>query len=162
MTVVRVISEPGRLDDASRAKLAESLTSAVLDVEVGSDNPAARRGIMVLFHEQPAERWAVGGRFDDTHVAGGGRLLITTQAMEGVWTADRRRQLIERYYQALSGALDIGSDRSLLGSCWVLFSQIEDGSWGAFGGALRLLDILAPAGFAEEQSADARELLADR
>ncbi|MCI0849940.1 MAG: tautomerase family protein, partial [Chloroflexi bacterium] len=73
MTVVRVISEPGRLDDASRAKLAESLTSAVLDVEVGSDNPAARRGIMVLFHEQPAERWAVGGRFDDTHVAGAGR-----------------------------------------------------------------------------------------
>ena len=63
MTVVRVISEPGRLDDASRAKLAESLTSAVLDIEVGSDNPAARRGIMVLFIEQPAERWAVGGRF---------------------------------------------------------------------------------------------------
>ena len=157
MTVVRVISEPGRLDDAGRGRLAESLTRAVLDVEVGSDNPAARSGIMVLFHEQPAERWAVGGRFDDTHVAGGGRLLITTQAMEGVWTAERRKQLIERYYQALCDALDL--DRSLLGSCWVLFSQIEDGSWGAFGGALRLLDILAPAGFAEEQTADAQDLL---
>ena len=44
----------------------------------------------------------------------------------------------------------------------MLFSQIEDGNWGAFGGALRLLDILAPGGFAEEQSVDARELLADR
>ena len=162
MTVVRVISEPSRFDDTSRSKLAESLTNAVLDVEVGSDNPAARRGIMVLFHEQPADRWAVGGRFDDTHVAGGGRLLITTQAMEGVWTEERRKQLIERYYAALCDALDLGSDRSLLGSCWVLFSQIEDGSWGAFGGALRLLDILAPAGFAEEQTADARELLTER
>ena len=160
MTVVRVISEPGRFDDASRGKLAESLTSAVLEVEVGSDNAAARRGIMVLFDEHPAERWAVGGRFDDTHVAGGGRLLIMTQAMEGVWTAERRKQLIERYYEALCDALDL--DRSLLGSCWVLFSEIEDGSWGAFGGALRLLDILAPGGFAEEQSADARELLAGR
>lgn len=162
MTVVRVISEPGRLDDTSRSKLAESLTRAVLDVEIGSDNPAARRGIMVLFDEQPAERWAVGGRFDDAHVAGGGRLLITTQAMEGVWTEERRKQLIERYYEALSEALGLGPDRSLLGSCWVLFSQIEDGSWGAFGGALRLLDILAPGGFAEEQTADARELLTRR
>ncbi len=162
MTVVRVISEPGRFDDTSRGKLAESLTSAVLDVEVGSDNPAARSGIMVLFHEHPTERWAVGGRFDGTHVAGGGRMLITTQAMEGVWTEERRKQLIERYYEALCDALDLGPDRSLLGSCWVLFSQIEDGSWGAFGGALRLLDILAPGGFADEQSADARGLLSGR
>ena len=162
MTVVRVISEPGRLDDTSRAKLAESLTSAVLGVEVGSDNPVARSGIMVLFHEQPAERWAIGGRFDDTYVAGAGRLLITTQAMEGVWTKERRKQLIKRYYEALRDALDLGPDPSLLGSCWVLFSQIEDGSWGAFGGALRLLDILTPAGFAKEQAADAKDLLAGR
>jgi len=108
MTVVRVISEPGRFDDTSRGKLAESLTSAVLGVEVGSDNPVARRGIMILFHEQPAERWAVGGRFDDTYVAGGGRLLIITQAMEGVWTDERRKQLIERYYEALCQVLDLG------------------------------------------------------
>ena len=162
MTVVRVISEPGRFDDTSRGKLAESLTTAVLDVEVGSENPVARRGIMVLFDEQPAERWAVGGRFDDAHVAGGGRLLIMTQAMEGVWTGERRKRLIERYYEALSEALDLGADRSLLGSCWVLFSEIEDGSWGAFGGALTLLDILTPAGFAKEQAADAQELLGRR
>ena len=44
----------------------------------------------------------------------------------------------------------------------MLFSQIEDGSWGAFGGALRLLDILTPAGFAKEQAADAKDLLTGR
>ena len=59
----------------------------------------------------------------------------------------------------LVDALDLGPDRSILGSCWVLFSQIDDGSWGAFGGALRLLDLLGPGGFAEEQAADARRLL---
>ncbi len=63
MTVVRIVSEPGRLGEEQRAELAESLTKAVLDVEVGSDNEVARRGIMVLFDEQSSDTWAVGGRF---------------------------------------------------------------------------------------------------
>lgn len=33
MTVVRVYSEPGRIDNAGREALAESLTLAVLEVE---------------------------------------------------------------------------------------------------------------------------------
>ena len=159
MTVVRVLSEPGRLNDDAREKLAEALTSVVLDVEVGSDNAAARTGIMVLLEEQPTNRWAVGGRFDDRHVSKGGRLLVTTQVMAGVWTEPRRRQLIQRFCEAISEALDFGNDRSLMGSCWILLEQIENGSWGAYGGPLNLLDILEPAQFAPEQAATAREQL---
>ena len=58
MTVLRVYSEEGTLDDGSRSALAEALTAAVLDVEVGSDNPLARTGIMVLFDEVRPGRWA--------------------------------------------------------------------------------------------------------
>ncbi len=162
MTVVRVLSEPGRLNDDAREKLAEALTSVVLDVEVGSDNSLARGGIMVLFEEQPTNRWAVGGRFDDRYVSKGGRLLVITRVMAGVWTPPRRRQLIERFSAAISEALDFGSDRSLLGSCWILLEQIENGSWGAYGGPLSLLDLLEPAQFAPEQTASAREQLEQR
>ena len=158
MTVLRVTTEPGKFDDATRATLAEALTMAVLDVEVGSDNEVARRGIMVLFDEQPAAGWAVGGRFDDRYVAPGGRVLVRAQVMDGVWTAARRTQLIERISTAIA-ALGLGEDRGALASCWVLFDTIADGSWGAMGGPISLLDLLEPCGFAEEQAADARRTL---
>ncbi len=162
MTVVRVLSETGRLAEEARNELAESLTKAVLDVEAGADNAGARRGVMVLFDEAPASRWAVGGRFDDTHVSSAGRLLLTVQAMEGVWSAERRRQLIERFSGAISDALKLGADRSQLGSCWILFSEIEEGSWGAFGAPISLLDLLEPLGFTPDRVAAARELLEGR
>ncbi len=159
MTVVRVVSEPGRIDEEQRAELAESLTIAVLDVEVGSDNEVARRGIMVLFDEQPSDVWAVGGRFDDRYVSSGGRILIRTQVMDGVWTAQRRRALIERFSEAVAATIGVGEDRAALGTCWVLFDTIDDGSWGAFGGPISLLDLVEPGGFAAEQAADARNEL---
>lgn len=159
MTVVRVVSEPGRFDAERRAELAEALTKAVLDIEVGSDNEVARRGIMVLFDEQSSDRWAVGGRFDDRYVASGGRILIRTQVMEGVWTAQRRRALIARISAAIASTLGIGEDRAALATCWVLFDTIDDGSWGAMGGPISLLDLLEPGGFAAEQAADARSEL---
>ncbi len=159
MTVVRIVSEPGRLDEEHRTELAESLTKAVLDVEVGSDNEVARRGIMVLFDEQPSDTWAVGGRFDDRYVASGGRILIRTQVMDGVWTAQRRRALIERFSAAVASTIGTGDDRAALGTCWVLFDTIDDGSWGALGGPISLLDLLEPGGFSAEQAADARNEL---
>ena len=159
MTVLRVISEPGKFDEATRATLAEALTMAVLDVEVGSDNEVARRGIMVLFDEQPASAWAVGGRFDDRYVAPGGRILVRAQVMDGVWTSARRTQLIERISKAIAAALGLGEDRGALASCWVLFDTIDDGSWGAMGGPISLLDLLEPGRFAEAQAADARRTL---
>lgn len=162
MTVVRVLSEPGRLDDAVRGDLAESLTKAVLDVEVGNDSPVVRPGVMVLFNEKETNQWAVGGRFDETYVAGGGRLLVTVQAMEGVWSKERRAQLLERISGAVRDALRLGDDRSVLGTCWILFSEISEGSWGAFGGPLSLLDLLEPGGFTGDRAWDARKLLDER
>ena len=38
MTVLRVTTEPGKFDEGTRSRLAESLTMAILDVEGGSDN----------------------------------------------------------------------------------------------------------------------------
>jgi len=159
MTVLRVLYEEGRLDQASRGALAETLTKAVLDVEVGVDSTLARAGIMVLFDAIPPGRWAVGGRFDDTHVAAGGRCLIQAQAMEGVWTAARRRLLIERFSHALSDALDLGRDAGALATCWVVFDQIADGSWGAMGSAISIRDLVEPAQFTPDRGADIERAL---
>ena len=152
VTVLRVLSEPDRLDAPARGKLAEALTAAVLDVEVGGDNPVARRGIMVLFEDVERGRWAVGGRFDDEFATPGGRLLVMAQVMEGPWTRERRRALLERLAGALAGAL--GLDAAALASTWVLLQEIDEGSWGAFGGAISILDLVEPAGFAAEQRGD--------
>ena len=49
---------------------------------------------------------------------------------------------------------DAGCD--LAPSCWVLFDTIADGSWGAMGGPISLLE---PGRFTEPQAADARRTL---
>ena len=114
---------------------------------------------MVLFDEKPADVWAVGGRFDDRYVAPGDRILVRTQVMDGVWTQERRTQLIERISTTIAAALGLGEDRGALASCWVLFDTIDDGSWGAMGGPISLSNLLEPCGFAEGQAADARRQL---
>ena len=158
MSVIRVCTEPDRLDDEKRANLAEALTAATLAVEVGADTEAVRPGIMVLFDEMPKDRWAVGGKFDDTYSGRHGRILITLDAMEGVWTEARRKDLIERYSQATANA--DGSDDPMA-SCWVLIREIRDGSWGAMGTALKI-ERLLPLGFSDDRASDARQTVASR
>jgi len=158
MSVIRVCTEPGRLNDGVRGDLAEALTAATLAVEVGADTDAVRPGIMVLFDEMPKDRWAVGGKFDDTYSAPGGRILITLDAMEGVWTEARRKDLIERYSQAAANA--VGSDTPIA-SCWVIIREIRDGSWGAMGTAVKIENFL-PLGFTEDRAADARRTITKR
>jgi phenylpyruvate tautomerase PptA (4-oxalocrotonate tautomerase family) len=161
MTVLRVVTESERLSETQRSELAEALTAAVLDVEVGVDNPVGRTGVMVLFDEFAKERWAVGGHFDDSFVSPPGRMLIEARVMEGVWTPERRSALLMRFYDAVAKAFGVPRD-SAFGTCWVLFQQIEDGGWGALGRPLSITDILSPAAFSEDRQDDARRLLADR
>ncbi len=158
MSVIRVCTEPARLGDDARGALAEALTAATLAVEVGADTDAVRPGIMVLFDELPKNRWAVGGRFDDSYSGPGGRILITLDAVEGVWTEARRKDLIERYSKAAADA--VGSDGPIA-SCWVIIREIRDGSWGAMGTAVRIENFL-PLGFTEDRVDDARQTVKHR
>jgi len=158
MSVIRVCTEPGRLDVGMRSDLAELLTASTLAVEVGADTDAVRPGIMVLFDEMPKDRWAVGGKFDDSYSGPGGRVLITLDAMEGVWTESRRKDLIERYSQAVANA--VGSDEPIA-SCWVIVREIRDGSWGAMGTAVKIEQFL-PLGFTADRVEDARRTIAAR
>ena len=158
MSVIRVCTEPERLDDAARVVLAEALTAATLAVEVGVDNAAVRPGIMVMFDEVATHFWAVGGTFDDTYSGPGGRILITLDAMEGVWTEARRKELIERYTHAAAQA--VGSQSSLA-NCWVIIREIRDGSWGAMGTAVKI-EQLVSLGFTEDRAADARQTVIQR
>ncbi len=158
MSVIRVCTEPGRFDDEARSTLAEALTAATLTVEVGADTDAVRPGIMVLFDELPKNRWAVGGSFDDTYAGSGGRILITLDAMEGVWTEARRKDLIERYSQAAAHA--VGGEGSVA-NCWVIIREIRDGSWGAMGTALKIEKLL-PFGFSEDRANDAKQTVKHR
>jgi len=138
--------------------LAEALTGVTLAVEVGADTDAVRPGIMVLFEEVERDRWAVGGRFDDRYSGQGGRILITLDAMEGVWTEARRKALIEGYSRAAADA--VGSEGPIA-SCWVIVREIRDGSWGAMGTAVKIENFL-PLGFTEDRADDARKTVANR
>lgn len=148
----------GRLGDAARGELAEALTAATLDVEVGADTDAVRPGIMVLFEEIEKGRWAVGGKFDDTYAGSGGRILITLDAMEGVWTGARRKALIERYSEAVASAVGVDGP---IPSSWVIVREIRDGSWGAMGTAVTIENFL-PLGFTDDRARDARQTVVNR
>ena len=84
--------------------------------------------------------------------------MITLDAMEGVWTAARRKNLIERYSHAVAEA--VGADDPVP-SCWVIVREIRDGSWGAMGTAVTIENLL-PLGFTEDRAADARKTVIHR
>ncbi len=62
MTIITVTTPEKRLSLAQRGRLAETLTDAVLEPEVGQFAPAARAGFQVHFRELPADCMAIGGK----------------------------------------------------------------------------------------------------
>lgn len=144
MTVIDVRTEPDRLDAAARADLSERLTTSVLDVEVGDDNALARSGIMVTYTETPTDRWAVGGRHDDSHVGDGGRILLDVSVMAADWTAERRRSLLQRLAADVAAVLGLGPGD--LTTLWILLRVVPDGSWGFNGDVISAADIVGVFG----------------
>ncbi|HLE81932.1 MAG TPA: 2-hydroxymuconate tautomerase family protein [Dehalococcoidia bacterium] len=56
MPIIRIEWYPGRTKE-QKAKLAEAITQAMVDV-----GRAPRDQTWIIFHEEPKENWAIGGK----------------------------------------------------------------------------------------------------
>lgn len=138
MTVVRVTSLEGALNPEEREKLADLLTSAVLEVETGNDTAEARAGVMVVFEEIGRRSWYHGGRSVEDLYPPRGIFWLTATVMQGPWTRRLRSDLIGRLSGALRSALELPDRRAV----WITLREVPDGSWGVNGRVLGIEQLL--------------------
>lgn len=153
MTIITVTAPKGRLGLEQRRRLAESLTDAVLEPEVGQLAPAARAGFQVHFHELSADCMAIGGRLLSGQEAPRDIITINVAVMNAAWPADVRAQVIRNVLARLAEAC--GMERPSP-TWWVNFQIIEEGSWGSRGGVLSILQLLESGVFTPERIAAIR------
>src|SRR5580765_6194520 len=127
MTIITVTAPQGRLNLAQRRKLAETLTDAVLEPEVGQHAPAARIGFQVHFRELPTDCMAIGGKLlsdqEPRDV-----MTVNIAVMDAAWPAEVRERVIRGVLARLAEACDRPEPSA---TWWVTFQVIDEGSWGS-------------------------------
>jgi phenylpyruvate tautomerase PptA (4-oxalocrotonate tautomerase family) len=148
MTIITVTAPAGRLSLAQRRRLAEALTDAVLEPEVGRHAPAARMGFQVHFHELPTDSMAIGGRLLSDHETPRDIMTVTIAVMNAAWPADVRAEVIGNVLARLAEACGMVAPSP---TWWVNFEIIDEGSWGSRGRVLSILELLESGVFTPER-----------
>jgi len=156
MTIITVTTPKGRLSSEQRSLLSESLTDAVLVPEVGRSEPRARFGFQVHFNELSLDRIAIGGRLLSDSLEVPDVATIDICVMDAAWPNIVRKQMIENVLSAMADACDMEEASP---TWWTTFRVIEEGSWGARGSTLSILDLLETGIFTSERIEKIREAL---
>ena len=149
MTIITVTTPEKRLTIEQRRRLAESLTDAVLEPEVGQHAPAARVGFQVLFVERPADCMAIGGKLLVDHATIPDVMTINVAVMAAAWPADVRERVVRGLLNSLAQACGLPKPSP---NWWVTFQVIDEGSWGSRGGVLSILRLLESGVFTAERA----------
>jgi len=136
------ITTRGAIPRGAKASLAQALSTAMLDIEIGGPTEAALSRDWVWFRVLPAEDWAVGGRLDETYVRGRTICLARIVAPEGFLNADLKLRAIAEVTEAIRAAL-VGDPSDDGTGIWVHVVEIPDGQWGAAGRPDPLLTLIA-------------------
>ncbi|MCA1360413.1 tautomerase enzyme [Bradyrhizobium sp. IC3069] len=139
MTIITVTAPAGRLGLPQRRQLAESLTDAVLEPEVGQRAPAARMGFQVHFHDLPSDSMAIGGRLLCDQDKPRDIITVNIAVMNAAWPAAVRAEVIRNVLARLAEACGMPAPSP---TWWVNFEIIDEGSWGSRGGVLSILQLL--------------------
>ncbi|PJG52492.1 tautomerase enzyme [Bradyrhizobium forestalis] len=148
MTIITVTAPAGRLGLAQRRLLAESLTDAVLEPEVGQHALAARMGFQVHFHDLPADCMAIGGHLLSDQDSPRDIMTINIAVMNAAWPAEVRAAVIRNVLARLAEACGMPAPSP---TWWVNFEIIQEGSWGSRGGVLSILQLLDSGVFTPER-----------
>lgn len=158
MTIITVTTPHGRIALEQRRVLAQTLTDAVLEPEVGQLAVEARRGFQVHFLEQALDAMAIGGVLLCDQTEAPDVATIDICVMDGDWPPVVRRQVIENILAAMARACGKAKPSP---AWWVTFRVIEEGSWGSRGGVTSIFDLLASGVFTPAKEAQIRRALAD-
>ena len=156
MTIVTVTTPEGRLSPEQRRELALSLTDAVLVPEVGQAAPPARIGFQVHFVERAPDCMAIGGHLLCDQSPAPDVATFDICVMDAAWPEQVRKQVTENVLSAMAKAC--GMDKPSP-AWWTTFRTIDEGSWGARGTVLSILDLLASGVFTPERAAEIRKAL---
>src|SRR3569833_4290210 len=104
LTIITVTAPAGRLGSVQRRRLAESLTDAVLEPEIGQHAPAARMGFQVHFHDLPADCMAIGGRLLSDQETPRDVMTVNIAVMNAAWPAELRAEVIRDVLARLADA----------------------------------------------------------
>ena len=149
MTIITVTAPAGRLSLAQRRRLAETLTDAVLEPEVGQHAPAARVGFQVHFHDLPVDCMAIGGRLLSDQDTPPDIMTVNIAVMNAAWPAQVRAEVIGNVLARLAEACEMPAPAP---TWWINFEIIDEGSWGARGGVLSILQLLETGVFTPQRS----------
>ncbi|MCK1734939.1 tautomerase enzyme [Bradyrhizobium sp. 138] len=148
MTIITVTAPAGRLSLTQRRRLAETLTDAVLEPEIGQHVPAARMGFQVHFHELPADCMAIGGQILSDQDTPRDIITVRIAVMNAAWPAEVRAEVIRNVLARLAEACGMLTPAP---TWWVIFEIIDEGSWGSRGGVLSILQLLETGVFTPER-----------
>ena len=124
--------------------------------EVGQFAPPARIGFQVHFAERTLDRMAIGGRLLSDLPPAPDVATIDICVMDAAWPEQVRKQVTENVLSAMAKAC--GMDKPSP-AWWTTFRTIDEGSWGARGTVLSILDLLASGVFTPERAAEIRKAL---
>ena len=156
MTIITVCAPENRLSLAQRRRLAQTLTDAVLEPEVGQLVPAARAGFQVHFRELAADCMAIGGELLADQATPHDVMTVNIAVMNAAWPAEVRERVIRGILARLAEACDLPRPSP---TWWVTFQIIDEGSWGSRGGVLSILRLLDTGVFTAERIAAIREAI---
>jgi phenylpyruvate tautomerase PptA (4-oxalocrotonate tautomerase family) len=117
-----------KLSDEVRTRLAEDLSNTVMTVEVGGPTESAKMIDWMWFYTMPADRWAVGGRFDDTYVNGRKMALARIIAPQGLMNAELKSRAVKEVARVLKTALGLSREEDDTG-IFTMLVEIDDGQW---------------------------------
>lgn len=148
MTIITVTAPAGRLSLTQRRCLAEALTDAVLEPEIGQHVPAARMGFQVHFRELSADCMAIGGQLLSDQDTPRDIITVRIAVMNAAWPAEVRAEVIRNVLARLAEACGMQTPAP---TWWVNFEIIDEGSWGSRGGVLSILQLLETGVFTPER-----------
>lgn len=122
------------LSPEAEAQLFKEVTDTVVRIEIGQVDNAKAQAATWLFVHRPD--LYVGGKTATTP-----RYRFVISVPEGQFDPDRRQQMIAGVTAAVARAENRPLD-DVAGRVWVVTLEIPDGSWGAYGRAVRLPDIM--------------------
>ena len=115
------------LDDSTREKLAQALSKTMETVEFSYPTEHAQSVDWMWFHTQPADMWAVGGRFDDKYVKGRKMALARIISPEALMNPELKARAMEGVAKDLREALGISSEDAT--GIFVHLIEVTENQW---------------------------------
>lgn len=148
MPIMNVRYGAGDLNDASKAKLAKSLTEVMIRMEGGANTRGGRAFAWVLFEELAQSNWWAGGEIGNAYVSPPGRFLINVNIPEGYMSAGHKAE-VQTWVTAAILAATGASGEDAGHSIQVIIDDIPEGNWAAAGRTISLANIAGSVGLSK-------------